>query len=460
MTRVGAGCLWLVEGSAWLVSTREWHRMSQPELCSASTGSDCGTVCEISMVRVRAVVMTRDDSSGGWVPLAGGGISMVGIYKRVAQDEPTRTLFRIYGERLRDSLVMLECLLAHDVVYNRVSPTFHHWQIHQKRFGLTFLSPSDAQTFDGALRKALEDLEQGARLLARGQSEKEPAEELLNTNGSSSESLASTLAVQQRRDDFWQRFGLPGESLHGSYFNTQPTDSYSTYHTLYPNDPPQQVVLPSRRFSRHVSFQEEAEVVRVSPRRDGWSTGYGDYRHALALRKQLDAEEPDAYVHFASKADGGKKHEYSYPFLEGSSCTKDSAVAVVGTQPVRSSGKRHDVESGEHLRCVYCREVFVRGENGRGRCQDAPDPMRTVIRRASCMWCAESVLYHCMSDSEGDYSEPCSCDAAEAGCCLRWLALSGLALLAPCMCCYPPLMMCHRCGERCGCCGARHKAIS
>ena len=56
---------------------------------------------------------------------------------------------------------MLECLLAHDVVYNRVSPTFHHWQIHQKRFGLTFLSPSDAQTFDGALRKALEDLEQG-----------------------------------------------------------------------------------------------------------------------------------------------------------------------------------------------------------------------------------------------------------------------------------------------------------
>jgi len=134
--------------------------------------------------------------------------------------------------------------------------------------------------------------------------------------------------------------------------------------------------------------------------------------------------------------------------------------AVVGTQPVRSSSKRHDVESGEHLRCVYCREVFVRGENGRGRCQDAPDPMRTVIRRASCMWCAESVLYHCMSDSEGDYSEPCSCDAAEAGCCLRWLALSGLALLAPCMCCYPPLMMCHRCGERCGCCGARHKAIS
>ncbi len=32
-------------------------------------------------VRVRAVVMTRDDSSGGWVPLGGGGLSHVIICK-------------------------------------------------------------------------------------------------------------------------------------------------------------------------------------------------------------------------------------------------------------------------------------------------------------------------------------------------------------------------------------------
>ena len=36
-----------------------------------------------SLVRVRAQVMTRDDSSGGWVPMDGGGLSNVSVRKRV-----------------------------------------------------------------------------------------------------------------------------------------------------------------------------------------------------------------------------------------------------------------------------------------------------------------------------------------------------------------------------------------
>lgn len=34
------------------------------------------------MVRVRAQVMTRDDSSGGWVPLSGGGLANVSVRRR------------------------------------------------------------------------------------------------------------------------------------------------------------------------------------------------------------------------------------------------------------------------------------------------------------------------------------------------------------------------------------------
>ena len=36
-----------------------------------------------SLVRVRAQVMTRDDSSGGWVPMDGGGLSNVSVRKRI-----------------------------------------------------------------------------------------------------------------------------------------------------------------------------------------------------------------------------------------------------------------------------------------------------------------------------------------------------------------------------------------
>uniref|UniRef100_A0A673MIQ3 Sprouty related EVH1 domain containing 3 n=1 Tax=Sinocyclocheilus rhinocerous TaxID=307959 RepID=A0A673MIQ3_9TELE len=115
-------------------------------------------------------------------------------------------------------------------------------------------------------------------------------------------------------------------------------------------------------------------------------------------------------------------------------------------------------------RCVYCRSVFSASENGRGRCRDAPDPALHCLRQWTCVWCAESLLYHCMSDSEGEFWEPCSCEDSMGGrphvlCCARWMALLVLSLFVPCMCCYLPLRVCLRCGERCGCCGGKHKAV-
>lgn len=72
--------------------------------------------------------MTRDDSSGGWLPLGGGGLSCVTVYKvSRAEDNgsihsgesgsnlspcssspspsPTAVEFHIKGERLKDKLV-------------------------------------------------------------------------------------------------------------------------------------------------------------------------------------------------------------------------------------------------------------------------------------------------------------------------------------------------------------------
>lgn len=60
--------------------------------------------------------------------------------------------------------VVLECTLKKDLIYNKVTPTFHHWKIDDKKFGLTFQSPADARAFDRGIRRAVEDISQGMNL--------------------------------------------------------------------------------------------------------------------------------------------------------------------------------------------------------------------------------------------------------------------------------------------------------
>lgn len=59
------------------------------------------------LVRVKAVVMMRDDSSGGWLAQEGGGLSRVGVCKMAptSLDLLDRNGFFIYGERVRDKQV-------------------------------------------------------------------------------------------------------------------------------------------------------------------------------------------------------------------------------------------------------------------------------------------------------------------------------------------------------------------
>lgn len=60
------------------------------------------------------------------------------------------------------SQVVLECFVKKDLVYTKANPTFHHWKVDNRKFGLTFQSPADARAFDRGVRKAIEDLIEGS----------------------------------------------------------------------------------------------------------------------------------------------------------------------------------------------------------------------------------------------------------------------------------------------------------
>lgn len=93
-------------------------------VCSLVRFSDCSFVIVMQfvifcsgnyLVRVRAQVMSRDDSSGGWVPLGGGGLSNVSVRKKPrpspssapGTDPLTKPKhdYLIYGKRISDQSV-------------------------------------------------------------------------------------------------------------------------------------------------------------------------------------------------------------------------------------------------------------------------------------------------------------------------------------------------------------------
>lgn len=427
-----------------------------------------------SYARVRAVVMTRDDSSGGWLPLGGGGLSWVTVYKvSRAEDNnsthsggsggsgsnlspcsstpspspsPTAVEFHIRGERLKDKLVVLECVLQRDLVYNKVTPIFHHWRINDKKFGLTFQSPADARAFDRGIRRAIEDINQVCSPFGEGDAPED---------GLSACDELPSICTPIKEPFSPLRNVVSTEPFRGCYVPPQPFDDNRRY-------------LPPQS-TRRVSFRvDEEEIVRINPRKDVLIRGYEDYRHPVMSRHDAEREEMDFPASF-HKLDS-KKCEYFFDG-PGSDCLsgpgmgmgsglglgKDHAIKTQPSPLPKLKGRRRR-EDGERSRCIYCREMFNHEDNWRGQCQDAPDPIKQCIYKVSCMLCAESMLYHCMSDSEGDFSDPCSCDTSDEQFCLRWLALLALSFIAPCMCCYLPLRACHHCGEACHCCGGKHKA--
>ncbi len=122
-----------------------------------------------------------------------------------------------------------------------------------------------------------------------------------------------------------------------------------------------------------------------------------------------------------------------------------------------SAGGAGGSVGGGKVTCAHCRESFSYDANPRGSCQYAPDCVRRGIEAVTCLQCAKCLLYHCMSDSEGDYAHPCDCSDADGHRTRRWIGLTLLSILVPCLCCYGPLMACYKCGATCNVCGGRHQ---
>jgi len=76
---------------------------------SQSSGVEWSVMCSFRddwVVRVRAQVMTRDESTGGWVPLGRGGMSVVGLRRlTTASDKDIMTEYRLHGQRIADQSV-------------------------------------------------------------------------------------------------------------------------------------------------------------------------------------------------------------------------------------------------------------------------------------------------------------------------------------------------------------------
>lgn len=185
----------------------------------------------------------------------------------------------------------------------------------------------------------------------------------------------------------------------------------------------------------------------------------------------LDPDKIDMDLNsYVQLSRGVGDHDYSYPIMDSGGGYKGS-LKKGGNAPCQppaprlpSKGKRRKEWRKKSLtmaraQCRHCLETYSPGDNGRGACEYAPDRVLECISRATCVACAQCMLYHCMADSEGDFGQhPCACDSpqSDSACPKRWTALALLSLFVPCLWCYLPLRACHRCGVRCGACGGRH----
>ncbi|XP_021915582.1 sprouty-related, EVH1 domain-containing protein 2 isoform X2 [Zootermopsis nevadensis] len=449
------------------------------------------------VVRVRAQVMMRDDSTGGWVPMGGGGLSNVSVRKRdISRDnDEHKHEYLIFGKRISDQSVVLSCIIKKDFEYYKVMPTFHHWKTGDKKFGLTFQTAADARAFDKGVRMAVEEL---LDVADAGLSDCNVPHQKLH--------CASPVRRAPQSENHCYRDSLSHCPQHKPYC-VAPSLTHLRPATFTPNwpwNPTYEGVgeddvfmtlnLPveigdSRSSSdsskggggsshRATSPTESHHLHRIHyiPRRDKMGS---DQDRSPPESKQLQqheeggdgvrSSEKETYSYVQLTA----MHEYIYPVMEdqkasrrdSASSLKKRSLEVIPTQPpllpTKPGGKKTDRHAAYWNRCRHCQELYLEGENGRGSCEYAPDCVRAGINAVACISCAECMLYHCMADAEGDFAQhPCECGVVDENCGRRWVGLALLSLLVPCLWCYPPLRACHWCCVSCGICGGRHRPAS
>ncbi|KAF9407829.1 hypothetical protein HW555_012285 [Spodoptera exigua] len=356
--------------------------------------------------------MCRDEGTGGWVALGGGGLADVMVGKRARTHRasaggesngeipmpgtstsavipaiaPTHEYF-IHGKRISDGLVVLECTIKKDFQYNKVMPTFHHWVTDEKRFGLTFQTAADARAFDKGVRTAIEELLDG--------------------------------------------LGGAWPSLHAyKKHNPAPKEEDEESNIFECLNLPYSLTQYEAQFDETVHAVEEPEIERCP------------YVHLSAVHE---------YTYPAVSASGTISSEMSSPNTKPPLLKRDSGSIKKGGSGGYSSGppplpdkKPAEATFQARIKCRHCHEWYLESANRAGACEFAPDCFRSCIDCVSCIKCAQCMLYHCMADAEGDFAlHPCACAPPDEACAKRWMGVSLLSVLVPCLWCYPPLRALH-----------------
>ncbi|XP_058055342.1 sprouty-related, EVH1 domain-containing protein 2 isoform X3 [Anopheles bellator] len=363
------------------------------------------------LVRVRAQVMARDESTEGWLPLQGGGLANVSIRKRARlPPDGGGHEYIIYGQRISDQTVILSCVINRDLQYFKVMPTFHHWRAGKQRNGLTFQTAADARAFDKGIIRAYDDL------IDVGEDDVfmtldlpiEPSESRSNSEGSGSHQSVDKQSQQPQQQQSSIQY-ISGDKP--SPLISKPGDDKVT--PLVPGDNYSYVQITDVHDYNY-------PVIEEPPISGSLIGGRRDSTSSLKKRNALDAA---------------------------------ANAGATSLPPIMKEGTLIKTR----LRCRYCQEFYNDEWNHKGSCDYAPDCIRTAIENVSGMPCARCMLYHCMKDSEGETAaHPCLC-TGESGCTKRWIGLALLSLLVPCLWCYPPLRACHWIGVSCRLCGGKHK---
>jgi len=492
---------------------------------------------DVFLVRVRAQVMMRDDSTGGWVPLGGGGLSTVAVRKRHLVDNTNcggvcQYEYLIVGRRISDDHDVLSCTIKRDFQYNRVMPTFHHWKTGNKKFGLTFQTAADARTFDKGITNAIEDLLDGD---PEGVTECTPLQinmdvgegevfMMLDLPLERESSQPSTPHTRSPPPGSTSRAGSPlvagdprllsptlssplhqGDTPLLNQLDTQRLSMLTRSATvgggshragrgstqrgsgLPPGDPPPPgdniyEWLHAPAHSPPLLYASTVGGAELRTTTSALSVANSDKYYVISPGMDKDSFS-DTYVRFDIK-----DPQYHYPNLDSLS----NVLPVPSKQPRRSSisslkrhaggledafpfpqgkekgkgkkgkrGKKGGTLRAQQERCAHCQDLYTERDNKRGSCSYSPDPVRQGIDCISCLACAKCLLYHCHYEDENfSEEEICTCTDTDGHLVKRWLGLSLLAVLVPCLCLYPVLTACYTCGRACHATGGKHSPVS
>lgn len=127
-----------------------------------------------------------------------------------------------------------------------------------------------------------------------------------------------------------------------------------------------------------------------------------------------------------------------------------------------------DTTSSASITCSHCHrckcQACVSGSHQlprtwlcHQRCECSPE---RTLEICSCLCAVRCLFYHCLNDDDENMhdsgatsaDEPCGC-CDQPHCCLRWTAISALAICMPCLCFYWPLRgvlsVCEKCYGQC-----------